>query len=99
MIKDVFFRPKVNVVVKMNSGREFTIKDVVFLEVGYGKKKADVHYVDAKPHLVGGKNPIRKGPNSEFMDLEREINNTFSTELYFSIIGIEKGVVHLECIV
>ena len=88
--------PIVGVVIRMNSSRCFTIKDVDFCDLGYGHKRACVYYVDADPSLVGGNYPVRKG-SPEFFDLEEEINKILSNELYYSLIKIESEVILLEC--
>lgn len=90
--------PIVGIVIRMNSSRCFTIKDVGFFDLGYGHRRACVYYVDAEPSLVGGSYPVRKG-SLEFLDLEAELNKVLSPELYYSIIKIENERVVLECTV
>jgi hypothetical protein len=81
-----------NFQVEMNSGRFFSVRDVVF---NNDRKKVSVYYTDARPLLVGGDFPVRRG-SVEFFDLENELNKAISAEYFLSLVRIEKDFITLE---
>ena len=84
--------------IEMNSGRIFTVKDVVFADSSNGCKNATVFYADAEPPLIGGRFPVRN-TSLEFSYLEETLNKILSPEFYYILKKIEEGEIFLECVV